>query len=232
MSTPPIRTADEMVFEPPTIGIPRERYPSRARVGPRRGIRPARWESTIHLSMDQLKRGNQLAMGRKMVKALRILVVVAGAATATYFLDPDRGRSRRARSRDQLEARLRRMRRQAERRRRYQEGVTEGRQHGAQPAHPPADDRALADRVRSELGPKLPDTVLLNVVDGAVELRGQLPDQDSIDELMASVRGVAGVSQVVSLLHLPGTPAPNKEQALREAAEATSRSTRVNTVVP
>jgi len=62
--------------------------------------------------------------------------------------------------------------------------------------------------------------VSLDVNDGVVELRGQLDDQAAIEELVLRVRAVPGVRSVVSLLHLPGQPAPNKQEALAASKHA------------
>jgi hypothetical protein len=160
-------------------------------------------------------------MARKIRRRVGFLAGVALGAAAMYFLDPDRGRGRRARTRDQLAARRRRVERERERVRRYEEGVVEGLAHVGGPAHPPVDDHALADRVKSALGPQLHlDRVSIDVTDSIVELRGELDGQETIDELVLRVRTVPGVLGVVSLLHLPGQPAPNKAAALDASRRA------------
>lgn len=77
------------------------------------------------------------------------------------------------------------------------------------------DDRTLVDRVRSEAlgGPEYSgETINVDAVEGVVTLRGQLASQDRIGDVVARVRTVAGVRDVVNLLHLPGTPAPYEPQ--------------------
>ena len=49
------------------------------------------------------------------------------------------------------------------------------------------------------------------------ELRGQLRTPDDIDRMVRAVEHVPGVVEVRNMLHLPGTPAPNKREA-REAS--------------
>ena len=143
---------------------------------------------------------------------------VGAGAVAMYYLDPDRGRSRRVRTTEQLAARFRLMRRRAETERRYAQGVAEGLRHDS-PARHPADDQALVDRVKSELGTVLPlDQINLNAVEGVVEVRGELDGASQIDEIVDAVRGVAGVDGVRNLMHLPGTPAPTKVEARRAGA--------------
>jgi hypothetical protein len=150
-------------------------------------------------------------MFRRTARRFWLLTGATLGAAAMYFFDPQLGHGRRARTRDQLQARLRRARHDVDRARRYEEGVAEGRRHGAEPESPPADDRALADRIRSRLGPDFPHArVTLNVVDSVVDLRGELDDHLEIEHLVQRVRAVPGVVDVVSFLHLPGTPAPNK----------------------
>ena len=66
------------------------------------------------------------------------------------------------------------------------------------------DDVTLARKVETELfrpadAPK--GQVSVNVNDGVVELRGELPDQKQIDELGESARKIGGVIDVRTLLH-------------------------------
>lgn len=135
-----------------------------------------------------------------------------------HFLDPDRGRARRARARDQLAARLRRRRQEIEKGRRYAEGVAEGvRHHG--PEHRPADDQALVDRVKSQLGPALPlDRINLDALDGVIELRGEVESPARIEDVVRAVAGVPGVDGVTNLLHVPGTPAPPRPEGPRPSS--------------
>ena len=66
------------------------------------------------------------------------------------------------------------------------------------------DDVTLAHKVETELFrpsdvPK--GSISVNVNDGVVELRGELPDQQQIDELGEGARKIAGVKDVRNLLH-------------------------------
>jgi osmotically-inducible protein OsmY len=156
-------------------------------------------------------------------RLFRTAVYAGGAAAAAYFFDPERGVARRAAARDQLGAKLRRAERTAETKLRYAEGKAEGVLHRAasMPAAP-ADDRALYDRIRSELGDRFPhETAELTVVEGTAELRGQVPDEAAKALVAASVKKVAGVRRVVNLLHTPDQPAPNKVEA-EQASQAAS----------
>jgi osmotically-inducible protein OsmY len=155
----------------------------------------------------------------------RTAVYAGGAAAAAYFFDPERGRARRAQARDQLGAKLRQAERSAETRLRYAEGKAEGLLHSvaAMPSEPPADDRVLYDRIRSELGDRFPDEAAeLTVVDRTVELRGQVGDEAAKALVVAEVKKVAGVRRVVNLLHTPDEPAPNKAEAEQASQAATA----------
>ncbi|MGH2441783.1 MAG: BON domain-containing protein [Chloroflexota bacterium] len=80
------------------------------------------------------------------------------------------------------------------------------------------DDKTLTARIESELF-KNPETsrenINIDVAEGIVYLRGELPKQSEIDALVVEVRGFRNVKGVENYLHLPGTPAPNKEEALK-----------------
>jgi hypothetical protein len=85
------------------------------------------------------------------------------------------------------------------------------------PDNPNPDDQTLKDRVQSEAfrGRNMQkEDVVVNVVNGIVELRGELATPEEIDGLIREVKNVPGVRGVESYLHLPNTPAPNKESAL------------------
>ena len=113
----------------------------------------------------------------------------------------------------QLAKKGRKLQRSREQVRRYEEGVAEGLRHP--PPGPPVDDLTLVDRVKSELGHAFPhDRVSLGVADGVLELRGELANDAEIDALIDQVCAVPGVTSLVSLLHLPGRPAPNKADAI------------------
>jgi len=51
----------------------------------------------------------------------------------------------------------------------------------------------------------------VNVQNGVVQLRGEIPRADLIEELVAETRGVQGVRDVENLLHVPGAEAPMHE---------------------
>lgn len=80
-------------------------------------------------------------------------------------------------------------------------------------AKPGMDDRTLKSKVESEIfrpadSPK--STVSVNVVDGVVELRGEVKNPETKKRLEAEARSVSEVRDVRNLLHLPKTPAPGR----------------------
>jgi osmotically-inducible protein OsmY len=84
---------------------------------------------------------------------------------------------------------------------------------GREPAEQRLNDPALAAKVESEVfrDQQIPkDKLSVNVEDGAVYLRGEVPDQDTMDELIARARKVDGVKGVENLTHLPSEAAPTK----------------------
>jgi hypothetical protein len=132
----------------------------------------------------------------------------------SYLLDPARGRQRR----DRAAGALRHGRRRLKRSVRATALQTAGRARGVlhrllpAPSTEPLDDAGLAHKVESVLfrDPHVPKgQISINAEDGAVFLRGQVESAELIDDLVASVRMVQGVTEVVSLLHLPGTEAPH-----------------------
>lgn len=139
-------------------------------------------------------------------------VAVAGAG-AEYLLDPVAGKRRRHELRDRSLAVARRVGRRGAQQVRYAEGKVEGTLHDmTSTPGPPADDRALVDRVQSEVfrdadTPK--GAVNVGVSNGVVYLRGELPDERAIVQLVERTRRVPGVRDVESLLHTPQTPAPS-----------------------
>jgi osmotically-inducible protein OsmY len=153
-------------------------------------------------------------------RSLALVLAAAAGAVAAYLADPQMGRTRRAKLTDQAGARLRRGRRAAARRARNQRGQLGGIAHRAthRRAHPPENDPALVDKVRSEvLGrhPELRRQISVDAANGVVTVRGELVDTVAGEALVTSIRKVAGVDDVVNLLHRPGEPPANKTDALR-----------------
>jgi aryl-alcohol dehydrogenase-like predicted oxidoreductase len=147
------------------------------------------------------------------------LTLAAGVgATLAYIFDPVRGRRRRAELKDRSRASVRREVRAVERQASYGRGRAEGVMHKLRHPRPhiPEDDLTLADKIRSEVlgrvdGPHL----TIDVNNRVVTLRGEVPDVQTAHHVEHEVRATPGVTGVVNLLHQPGTPAPNKADALR-----------------
>jgi osmotically-inducible protein OsmY len=146
---------------------------------------------------------------------LAAFVAGSGVGMAVeYFLDPADGKRRRHMLRDRTTATLRRGSREAQRQARYMGGKAQG---VVAEATPPGrdsselNDPGLEAKVESELfrpaeAPK--GSVDVNVERGVVYLRGEVEDRQRIEALVERARAVDGVSKVVSLLHVPGEPAP------------------------
>lgn len=147
-------------------------------------------------------------------KLVQMAVFGGAGAALSHFLDPDRGRARRARARDQLIARARRTATDVEKQARYYEGKLEGARARAD-GHgelKPEDDHDIKQGVQQRLAAtdaQVTD-VVIDVTDGVVGLRGQVPSLDQLKAVELAAADVPGVREIESWLHLPGTPAPNK----------------------
>jgi hypothetical protein len=156
-----------------------------------------------------------------MPKVRTLVVASALGAAASYFFDPERGAGRRAQARSQIDGILRRGRRNARRTAMQLQDHVGGTIAKVQHARDERDndDLTVLDRVESEVFgrhgfPK--DRINADVVDGRLTLRGQLDSEVEIGTVIRAAGEVPGVVEVISYLHLPGTPAPNKADA-REA---------------
>lgn len=91
-------------------------------------------------------------------------------------------------------------------------GVDE--QQAPAPAPKPLGDVDLTNKVRTEvlrgLRGDAKGAVDINVVDGAVFLRGTAKTPETINRLEAKARAIPEVTEVHNLLHLPNTPAPSR----------------------
>jgi hypothetical protein len=161
-----------------------------------------------------MKRSKEPSQARRL-----LLAFLAGMAFG-YYLDPEHGHGRRVRASARIGAGLRHLSRRTGRTVRYAAGRTEGIALKVIPqkAEPPADDNTLVDRVRSEIfeHPGLPKGDLnFEAIKGVVTVHGEVADGEHIDAIEKAIRKVPGVLGVRNLLHLPGTPAPNKAAVLR-----------------
>jgi hypothetical protein len=120
-----------------------------------------------------------------------IAVGAAGGAASVYFLDARNGTHRRHVAANRVRSLFRR-----------RESLP---------------DPDLANKVRTEIfrdrdAPK--GHVNVNAENGIVYLRGQVSSPEEDERLATRARRIDGVREVVDLLHLPGEPAPTKEQAV------------------
>jgi len=132
---------------------------------------------------------------------------IAGAAiggAAAYLLDNRSGTQRR----QQLAAAARQRKRDVEGVAQSAQGVVAKAQQAASGGDSaPPDDITLARKVETEIfreadAPK--GQVNVQAIDGVVELRGQVNDQSTVDELEKRTRQVTGVRDVRNFLHVPG----------------------------
>jgi osmotically-inducible protein OsmY len=92
-------------------------------------------------------------------------------------------------------------------------GKADAVRHGSRGPKPGMDDQTLKNKVETEIfraadSPK--GSVDVMVVDGVVELRGEVKRPEDKKDLEAQVRGIPEVRDVRNLLHLPKTPAPGR----------------------
>lgn len=158
-----------------------------------------------------------------MSRAASFIFGAATGAAAAWFLDPNDGARRRSVAQDKAMKYARQGSQEVQSQAQYAAGAVKGAAYEAAPtsgergdAAERLNDPALARKVESEIFrdadvPK--GDVDVNVEDGVVYLRGQVADQDLIDRLGQAAGAVDGVSRVENLLHLPGTPAPTKDEA-------------------
>jgi hypothetical protein len=141
------------------------------------------------------------------------------AALIALFLDVRTGTARLHRAADRSRAVAKRSSRRVRSRTAYANGRARGRVARLRGlgTPTPVDDVEVKNQVRQVLtrhGFHRAD-VLVDVCDGMATLRGELSSVEEIDLAESLVREVVGVEGLVHLMPLPGTPAPNKVQALR-----------------
>lgn len=135
-------------------------------------------------------------------------------ALLAYFLDPQSGKRRRHTTRDRTLAFFRRSGRSAGRAGRAVAAEAYGvsqKVHHRKEELKEYDDATLANKVQTEIfrPAEVPKGQIdVNVQDGVVQLRGEVPRTELIEELVEQTRRIQGVRDVESLLHLPGTKAP------------------------
>jgi osmotically-inducible protein OsmY len=151
--------------------------------------------------------------------------LAAASAVAAYFLDPQNGKARRIRAVERAGHIARTAEHRARRQARYFEHTVQRRLRHLTAGDVPryAEDRTLLDRVESELfaNRSIPHGKITFEVEGTtVILRGELDSAEEMERVEQAVRHIAGVTGVTSLFHMPGSPAPNKADALAASAKA------------
>ena len=162
------------------------------------------------------RRGRFTAVTAPALAAVAATGGIALGALLQYFLDRTAGRRRRHTARDRAMSRLRRGERRAALRARRAEsralGIARRTVNAARRGQrEPLDEAALAHKVESELyrRARVPKgQISINAEDGIVFLRGVIDRQQDIERIGAVARQIAGVRDVETLIHLPGTPAP------------------------
>jgi osmotically-inducible protein OsmY len=149
------------------------------------------------------------------MKKLFAPLIAVGAALLAFFFDPVSGRRRRAEVVQRTGGFFRRRAREAGRMGRAvgaeAYGVTQKVTHLREEGPKELNDPAIARKVETEIfrDPDVPKgQINVSVRDGVVELRGEVPQPDMINELVEKARSVPEVRDVENLLHLPGTRAP------------------------
>jgi osmotically-inducible protein OsmY len=140
------------------------------------------------------------------------LLGAAGIGTVFGLLLGKLNRRRRHTAVDRTASAWRHGMRKTRRRAQYTAGRAQGVQHAATSAlhheQREYDDVTLARKIESEVfrdvdAPK--GSVNVNVVDGIVELRGQVEQPEQVKALGDAVAAVDGVRGVENLLHTPGS---------------------------
>ena len=161
---------------------------------------------------------------RKKLTRLSFIGAVGGAVV--YFLDPRSGPDRRSRAKDKIQAKFGGPAEEADwaaPAENLGESLGEKKAEGFAPTaaepsgEPPDDDKTLVDKIKSEVLGRTEfagKDVVIDAAGGLVTLRGQLEKPEEIADLAAAVGAVPGVSQVENYLHLPDSPAPNKQDSL------------------
>ena len=156
---------------------------------------------------------------RRGPSMVSVMAGALGGVALFYFMDPQQGAARRAQATAQVAAGLRRLSgnlgQLGSRAGSNASGLSQKMIH-LRSGGSPVDDLTLRDRVESEIfrDPSLPKGKLnFDVESGVVTIRGQVDNAYEIASIEKSVLKVHGVNGVENLMHLDGTPAPNKIEA-------------------
>lgn len=157
-----------------------------------------------------------------MNTVLRVATAFAAGVAAMYFLDPNTGRRRRARVRDQGVATghdledfaLAKSKRAVD----HAQGALA--RTRSRLSTEPVDDQQLHERIRTRLGRLVerPGEVKVDVNDGHVVLRGQAA-QAEIDDLMAAIAAMRGVTDIDSRLSADDGSHPRQQSSRDNSVE-------------
>jgi hypothetical protein len=150
------------------------------------------------------------------MKRWKTPLMAACGALVAFLFDPVSGRRRRAQLGQRIPAFFRRRGRQVGRLGRHVSSDAYGAKQRLAHARPEEkegalNDPALAQKVETEIfrDPDVPKgKINVQAHDGVVELRGEVPRPEVIDELVERTRKIPEVRDVENLLHVAGTPAP------------------------
>lgn len=166
-----------------------------------------------------VKQAQKKLPSRRGPNPVSILGGAIGGALLFYFMDPERGAARRAQAKDQILATVRRLNgnlsQLGDRAGANANGFSQKMIH-LRSGSTPVDDLTLRDRVESEIfrDQSLPKgQVNFDVESGVVTIRGQVESAYQIASIEKAVLKVRGVNGVENLMHMAGTPAPNKVEA-------------------
>lgn len=161
---------------------------------------------------------------------LRRAAALALTGALSYFLDPQNGARRRAEAQQRIQSLLRRTKQgvdqQAQQVQAQVASVAQKAAHPQSSQAPVTDDVTLARKVETEIFrdadvPK--GQISVNAERGRVVLRGEVPSADLAERIEAQARKVPGVSEVESLLHTAGEPAPTSSPREPEEVKAELR---------
>ena len=153
------------------------------------------------------------------MKRLTAPLAAAGGALLAFFFDPVSGRRRRSQLSMRVPGFFRHKTRDAARLGRRVSADAYGLKQRAmhmrqQPKHELLNDPTLARKVETEIfrDPDVPKgNINVQAHDGVVELRGEVPRPELIDELVERTKKIPEVREVENLLHLPGASAPAQQ---------------------
>ena len=156
---------------------------------------------------------------RRGPNGLSMLAGALGGVALFYFMDPKQGAARRAQAGEKFSAVMARLggslNQLGSRAGSNASGLSQKMVH-LRSGGTAVDDLTLRDRVESEIfrDSSLPKGQLnLGVESGVVTIRGQVDNAYEIASIEKAILKVRGVNGVENLMHVEGTPAPNKVEA-------------------